>query len=83
MFKIYIEEKASKELEKLPKKLRNSIIKKLKILEQGFSYALDVKKLKGYQNHYRLRIGKFRILFYLENVNIIVYRLGRRESVYE
>ena len=83
MFKVFIEEKVSKELDKLPNKLKNNITKKLKILEKGFSYALDIKKLKSYQNHYRLRVGKFRILFYLENTNIIVYRIGKRESVYE
>ncbi len=75
MFKVFIEEKASKELNRLPKKL--------KLLEQGFSFALDVKKLKGYQNHYRLRVGEFRILFYLEGRDIIVYKIGKRESVYE
>jgi mRNA interferase RelE/StbE len=83
MFKVFVEEKASKELDKLPKKLRDNITKKLKLLEQGFSYALDIRKLKGYQNHYRLRVGKFRILFCLENTNIIVYRIGKRESIYE
>jgi len=83
MFKVFIEEKASKELEKLPEKLKKRIIEKLKILEKGFSYNLDIKKLKGLQNHYRLRVGKFRILFYLEDLNIIVYKIGKRESVYE
>jgi len=83
MFKVFIEEKASKELNRLPKKLKENILKKLKLLEQGFSFALDVKKLKGYQNHYRLRVGEFRILFYLEGRDIIVYKIGKRESVYE
>jgi mRNA interferase RelE/StbE len=83
MFKVFVEEKVSKELNKLPKKLKDGIIKKLKLLERGFPYGLDIKKLKGYQNHYRLRIGKLRILFCLENTNIIVYKIGKRESVYE
>ncbi len=82
MFKVFVEEKTSRELEQFPKKLKDSIKNKLKILEEGFSYALDIKKLKGYQNHYRLRAGKFRVLFYLDGANIIVYRIGRRESVY-
>lgn len=83
MFKIAIEEKVSKVLSRLPEKLRNNIIKKLKVLEEEFSYSLDIKKLKGYQNHYRLRVGELRILFYLEGSNIIVYKIGKRESVYE
>jgi len=44
---------------------------------------LDIKKLKGYKNHYRLRVGEFRILFFLENSKIVVYKIGKRESVYE
>jgi mRNA interferase RelE/StbE len=83
MFKVFVENKASKTLERLPKKLRDDITEKLKTLEDGFSYTLDIKKLKGYQNHYRLRIGKFRVLFYLEGSDIIVYKIGGRESVYE
>ncbi|MBI2084857.1 MAG: type II toxin-antitoxin system RelE/ParE family toxin [Candidatus Aenigmarchaeota archaeon] len=83
MFNILLEKKVSKELEKLPKKLKESITGKLKILEGGFSYALDIRKLKGYQNHYRLRVGKLRILFYLEGKDIIVYKIGQRESIYE
>jgi len=36
MFKVFVEEKVSKELNKLPKKLKDGIIKKLKLLERGF-----------------------------------------------
>jgi len=83
MFEILIEEDAIKELSKLQKKSKDKIIEKLKLLEKGFSPLLDIKKLKGYQNHYRLRVGKFRILFFLENLKIVVYKIGKRESVYE
>jgi mRNA-degrading endonuclease RelE of RelBE toxin-antitoxin system len=47
MFKVFVEEKASKKLDKLSKKLMDNITKKLKLLEKGFSYALDIRKLKG------------------------------------
>jgi mRNA interferase RelE/StbE len=63
--------------------MRKRIIEKLKVLEKGFSPLLDIKKLKGYKNHYRLRVGEFRILFFLENSKIVVYKIGKRESVYE
>jgi mRNA interferase RelE/StbE len=46
--------------------MRKRIIEKLKVVEKGFSPLLDIKKLKGYKNHYRLRVGDFRILFFLE-----------------
>jgi len=82
MFRVFLEEKAYKQLEKLSKKNKESIIKKLKMLEKGFSYRLDIKKLKGYQGHYRLRVGKFRILFYLEGIDIVIYKIGKREDIY-
>ncbi len=83
MFEILIEEDALKELNKLQKKLRRRVIEKLKLLEKGFSPLLDIKKLKGYQNHYRLRVGKFRVLFFLDNSKIVVYKIGKREDIYE
>ncbi len=84
MFKVLIEEKAAKTLGELPDKLKDNIVKKLKVLEQsGFSQVLDIKKLKGYKNHYRLRVGGFRILFCFENPDVIVYKIGKRENVYE
>lgn len=83
MFEIFLEEKVSKELKRFPEKLKDNITKKLKILEEGFSYSLDVKKLKGHRNHYRLRVGELRILFYLEGNTITVYKIRKRESVYD
>jgi len=83
MFEIFIEERVSKEIEKMSKKLKDNLIKKLKILEKGFSLELDIKKLKGFQNHYRMRIGNFRLLFYLNENNVIVYKIGKRENIYE
>jgi len=48
MFEIFIEERVSREIEKMSKKLKDNLIKKLKILEKGFSLELDIKKLKGF-----------------------------------
>ena len=45
-------------------------------MDYGFSSKLDIKKLKGYKNHYRLRIGRYRVLFELEKPRrIIVYAI--------
>jgi mRNA interferase RelE/StbE len=83
MFKVFIEKKAEKELEDIENKFRKLVLKRLKTLEKGFLRELDIKKLKGFENHYRLRVGKFRILFYLEGNKIIVYRIAPREVAYE
>jgi len=45
---------------------------------------LDIKKLLGYRNHYRLRVGDFRILFELEKPRTIrVYGVLHRRKAYK
>lgn len=44
----------------------------------------DIKKMKGnYDNNYfRLRKGKFRAIFYIDNDDIYVIYIGKRDEVY-
>ena len=42
----------------------------------------DIKKLKGYQNDYRLRVGKLRVLFSLDNDIITVKDVLPRGQAY-
>ena len=46
---------------------------------------LDVKKLRGYHNVYRLKVGDYRIIFeYVkEERTIKILKVGKRESVYD
>ncbi len=45
----------------------------------------DVKKLKGSyrRDYYRLRKGKYRAIFYIENDDYYVVYIGKRDEVYE
>ena len=43
---------------------------------------LDINPIKGYSNYYRIRIGKFRIGFKIEEDKIIFYRIKSREEIY-
>ena len=52
-------------------------------LEKGFSARLDIKKLKGTRNHYRIRVGNYRILLVIESEMAYVYDISHRESVYK
>ena len=40
--------------------------------------GLNVKKLQGYQDIFRLRRGKLRIIFYRHKVNISIINIERR-----
>jgi mRNA interferase RelE/StbE len=47
----------------------------------------DIKKLKTSEtndrNYYRLRKGKYRAIFYVENENVFVIDIDKREDVYK
>jgi len=84
MFRIFIEKKAKKELERLDKKTRQRILDALIVLrDEGFSRRIDIKKLKGTKNHYRLRVGDLRILFELVGDKILVYAILPRRKAYK
>jgi mRNA interferase RelE/StbE len=84
-FLVYVERKAKKQIEKLPEGTRRRVVEALIILETaGFSMELDVKKLQGYRNRYRIRVGKHRVLFELSpDKTIVVYAVLPRETAYK
>jgi mRNA interferase RelE/StbE len=43
-------------------------------LKEGLLPELNVKKLKGYKDQYRLRVGEFRVLFELQPEHTICGR---------
>ena len=43
----------------------------------------NVKKLKGYQNAYRIRLGKYRLGFYFDGEVIELARFAKREDIYK
>jgi len=44
----------------------------------------DIKKMKssGQRTYYRLRKGRYRAIFYIENSNYFVISIAKREEVY-
>lgn len=50
------------------------VIAKLDILaENPYQNNLDIAKLEGYEHHYRLRVGKYRILYEIIDTQILIY----------
>ena len=43
----------------------------------------DIKKLKGYEELYRLRVGDFRIIFNRQGHIIYIQKIGSRGDVYK
>jgi mRNA interferase RelE/StbE len=82
---VFIEAKAQKQLKKLPKRDQTRIIEALSTLGvEGLSARLDIKNLRGYQRHFRIRSGDYRIRFELSpDQKILVYSISQREKAYE
>jgi mRNA-degrading endonuclease RelE of RelBE toxin-antitoxin system len=55
-----------------------------KLEEEGLSARIDIKRLRGYRRHYRVRLGNYRIRFELSaDQTIVFYSISQRESAYE
>lgn len=55
--------RAYKDLGKIDTRYRNKILADVKTLANFPDVTLDIKKLKGTESRYRLRIGRYRVLF--------------------
>ena len=80
-YRIEFGDDAIAELRDLPKELRRNIGFRLDQFQNDL--AGDVKKLKGGDNEYRLRVGSHRVLFSLEKDLILVYAVRDRKEAYE
>jgi mRNA interferase RelE/StbE len=67
-YEIDLSSDSRKYLTKLDKPTRNRILDHLNILsENPRNPELDIKKLQGYLNLFRLRVGSYRILYTIED----------------
>ena len=54
--------------------IRQRVLDKLEILAQNpYKNTLDIQKLQGRDNRYRLRVGKYRILYEIIENQILIY----------
>lgn len=73
---IKITKSAVKDIKRLDAQTRNRILKGINKLPDG-----DVKRLQGYSNYYRLRVGDFRVIYIWEdNIITIAAVLPRGEA---
>ncbi len=83
---IVFQKSAYKEYRKIPKRSRERIDESLKILSiSPFNNILNFKKIRGHTNHYRIRVGDYRIVYTpQESVLVIrIIRLGHRKDIYK
>jgi mRNA interferase RelE/StbE len=73
LYRVVLTKRAVKSLEKFPEHIRKRAVEAIDALQQTFAPVklFDVKKLKGVEDTFRIRIGDWRI----------IYELHRKESV--
>lgn len=82
--RILISKSALKELKSVPEIERKSIKDRISKLAFFPLIRLDIKKLRGQQKVYRLRVGDYRVIFeYDEEERLVkILKVGKRGSVY-
>lgn len=82
--KVLVKKDISDKINGFPPDLKNKIKDALRELEATWPLTrLDIKKLKGYDNNYRIRVGDYRILFFRQLGNAMVYDVSHRSDVYK
>jgi mRNA-degrading endonuclease RelE of RelBE toxin-antitoxin system len=81
---VFIDRKAQKQLDKLPKNIQDKISDAIDVLQQeGFSKKLNIKKIQSLTNSFRVRVGTYRILFLFSSGNTIeIYAILPRKNAY-
>ncbi len=87
VFDVKVKRRVFKALERLPRDYRLRVLEALDELSTNpvpFK-KYDLKKLKGYEDTFRIRIGDIRIIYTIDwdSRNIIVHYIGPRESAYK
>ena len=84
-YTILFRKSARKEFQKLPKKIQSKVTEALMFLSLNpYTELLQIKKLKGPEDLYRIRIGNYRVIYTIENkkLTVIVVKIGHRKEVY-
>jgi mRNA interferase RelE/StbE len=86
-YKINVHRKVDKFLSNLDEKRRLHVAEDILCLANfpQFGKHLDIEKMRGRKNTYRLRTDDFRILFSVDKdtQTIMVLKISRREAAYE
>lgn len=74
---------ALRELNHLDPPIHNRILTKITSLRDD-PFPSGAKKLQGLPNHFRLRVGDYRIVYRVDSgrVIVVVVRIGHRKEVY-
>jgi len=76
--KILFSEKAEKYLASLIPRVAFNIFNRIELIPEG-----DIRPLAGRKGEYRLRLGKYRIIFFIPEDTVSVVKIDTRGDVYK
>jgi len=85
-YEIVFKKSAAKELQGLPLKSQQKILDAIQLLSLNpYTELLQIKKMKGADSLYRVRIQDYRIIYLIENqiIKVTIIKIGHRKEVYE
>jgi mRNA interferase RelE/StbE len=86
VYEIVFKKSAAKELQGLPKKIQQKILDAVRLLSLNpYTELLQIKKMKGADSLYRVRIQDYRVIYLIENriIKVTIIKIGHRKEVYE
>lgn len=86
MYHVILTRRATRGLGKAPEHIKKRIVEALDALQESFAPVkqFDVKRLKGIEGVFRIRIGDWRIIYEVrrKEVLIIIYQIAPRGNAY-
>lgn len=86
VYEIVFKKSAVKELQSLPQRVQRKILDAVQLLSLNpYTELLQIKKMKGVESLYRVRIQDYRIIYLIENqiIKVTIIKIGHRKEVYE
>lgn len=86
VYEVVFKKSAAKELQGLPQKIQRKILDAVQLLSLNpYTELLQIKKMKGADSLYRVRIQDYRVIYLIENqiIKVIIIKIGHRKEVYE
>lgn len=83
-YKVELTRTAEKQLKKIHKLAKDRLIKKIRTLAIE-PYPDGVRKLSGYEDVFRVRVGDYRVIYsvFEDKVLVIVLKIGHRKDIYK
>lgn len=85
-YEVVFKKSAFKELQSLPQRVQQKVLDAIQLISSNpYTELLQIKKLKGADHLYRIRIQDYRVIYLIENqiIKITIIKVGHRKDVYE